>query len=63
MEKQIHHGELIKEIMKKKGIKASWLAEQIPYSKINIYRFLDKACIDCITLRKISKILDYDLCG
>jgi hypothetical protein len=31
--KQIHQGELIKKIMKEKGIKASWLAEQVHYSK------------------------------
>jgi plasmid maintenance system antidote protein VapI len=40
MSKQIHHGELIKKTMKEKGIKASWLAEQIHYSKKIFIDFL-----------------------
>jgi predicted transcriptional regulator len=62
METQIHLGELIKKVMKEKGITAAWLAKQIPCSESNIYKILKKASIDCHTLCRISKILNYDFC-
>jgi predicted transcriptional regulator len=62
MNNQIHIGEVIKKVMKEKGISATWLAKQIPCSESNIYKILKKASIECKILRRISKILDHNFC-
>src|ERR1700677_4229580 len=57
----IHIGEIIKGLVKKKGISVTDFAEKINYSRRNIYEIFDKKTIDTGLLVKISKVLEQNL--
>jgi predicted transcriptional regulator len=60
--KEIHIGEVIKKILKEKGLAQIWLGKQLFANAKKIYRVLNSPSIDCRTVRKISKIIDFDIC-
>lgn len=53
-------GELIKHKLHEKGKSSVWLANQIPYSRANIYKIYNKKSIDTSILMRISMALEYD---
>ena len=56
----MHIGKLIKEKVKEKNKTSVWLAQQMSYSRTNIYKLYDKKSIDTDVLFRISAILDFD---
>ena len=58
--KNPHIGELIKEVVTQKGIKTSWIAEQLGCHRNNIYLIFARSWIDTETLMKLSRILNHD---
>ena len=46
--------------MKEKKKSVVWLANELGYSRINIYKIFDKRSIDSNILLRISTILDFD---
>ena len=57
---KIHIGELIKKQVKIKGIRVSWLAEQLHCHRNNIYKIYEKQWIDTHILMQLSKCLNHD---
>lgn len=57
---KIHIGELIKKQVKLKGIRVSWLADQLHCHRNNIYKIYEKQWIDTHILMQISKCLNHD---
>lgn len=57
----IHIGEIIKNLVKKKGISVTDFADKINYSRRNVYEIFDKKSIDTELLVKIGKILEQNL--
>ena len=55
-----HIGEIIKEVVAQKGIKTSWIAEQLGCHRNNIYLIFARSWIDTETLMKLSRILNHD---
>ena len=53
-------GEIVKQKLEEKERSISWLAKKIPCDRSNLYKMLQKFHIPSNTLRRISKILDYD---
>ncbi|MBO5250274.1 MAG: helix-turn-helix transcriptional regulator [Muribaculaceae bacterium] len=53
-------GQIIKTVIKEKGISIVSLAKDLSYTRANIYKILDKKSIDTDVLLKISIILEYD---
>lgn len=51
---------MIKEVVLRKGIKVSWLAEQLNSHRNNIYKIYSRRWIDTDTLMRISRILEHD---
>ena len=56
----MHIGKLIKEKVKEQNKTSVWLAQQMSYSRTNIYKLYDKKSIDTDVLFRISAILDFD---
>ena len=56
----MHIGEEIKKELKNQDKTVVWFAEQLAYSRINVYRLFNKAYIDTQTLFRVSIILNYD---
>ena len=56
----MHIGKLIREKVKEKHKTSVWLAQQMSYSRTNIYKLYDKKSIDTDVLFRISAILDFD---
>ena len=56
----LHIGSLIREQMTRKGIKVSWLAQQLGCHRNNIYLIFSRPWIDTNTLMKISQILQHN---
>ena len=56
----MHIGNQIKMKMKEKKKSVVWLANELGYSRINIYKIFDKRSIDSNILLRISTILDFD---
>ena len=56
----MHIGESIRKELERQGRTITWLAEQLPCHRTNIYRIFDKPSIDTRTLLHISQILEYD---
>lgn len=56
----IHMGKLFKSQVEKKGIRVSWLAEQLHCHRNNIYKLYEKQWIDTHLLMRLCEILDYD---
>lgn len=59
-EENPHIGQLIKEVVSRKGIKVSWLSEQLNSHRNNIYKIYSRSWIDTDTLMRISRILEHD---
>ena len=57
---KIHIGELIKSQVKNKGIKVSWLANQMHCHRNNIYKIYEKQWIDTHILMQLSICLSHD---
>lgn len=53
-------GEIIKAEVTRKGIKVSWLAEQLNCHRNNVYLIFSRRWIDTDTLMKLSRILNHD---
>lgn len=56
----MHIGNQIKIKMKEKKKSVVWLANELGYSRINIYKIFEKRSIDSNILLRISTILDFD---
>ena len=59
-EENPHIGKLIKEVVKSKGIKVSWFAEQLNSHRNNIYKIYSRRWIDTDTLMRVSRVLEHD---
>jgi len=57
----IHIGEIIKNLVKSKGISVTSFADKINYSRRNVYEIFDKKTIDTGLLVKISNVLGKNL--
>lgn len=57
----VHIGEIIKKIVKSKGVSVTDFADRINYSRRNVYEIFDKPTIDTGLLIKISKELGQNL--
>lgn len=53
-------GKQIKTIMRDKNLTTSWLAEQIPCDRSNIYNIFKRDDINTALLQRISVVLNYD---
>lgn len=61
MEKEsLHIGELVKSQLKKRGIRTSWVAEQLNYHRNNLYKMFQKEWVDTDLLMKISILINHD---
>lgn len=60
MNEKQHIGNLIKTELKNQGRSITWLSAQIGYSRVNIYKILQKEWIYTDLLLKISIVLQYD---
>ena len=60
MNEKQHIGKLIKTELKNQGRSITWLSAQIGYSRVNIYKILQKEWIYTDLLLKISIVLQYD---
>lgn len=58
MERKI--GEIIQEVMKRKGKSASWLAREIPCERTNVYDIFRRKDINIRLLERLSVILEHD---
>ena len=56
----MHIGKLIREKVKEQNKTSVWLAQQMSYSRTNIYKLYDKKSIDTDVLFRISAILNFD---
>lgn len=59
-EENPHIGKMIREVVLRKGIKVSWLAEQLNSHRNNIYKIYSRRWIDTDTLMRISCVLEHD---
>ncbi len=57
----IHIGEIIKNLVKSKGISVTEFADKINYSRRNVYEIFDKKTIDTGLLIKIGSVLGKNL--
>ncbi len=57
----IHIGKIIKKLVKKKGISVTGFADQINYSRRNVYEIFERETIDTGLLIKVSKVLEENL--
>ena len=56
----MHIGEIIKAELKRQGKTVVWLAEELSYSRTNIYKIFSKSSIDTAVLCRISLALQID---
>ena len=56
----MHIGQHIKEVMRKQGVTATKLAEDICFARPHIHRIFRKDNIDIALLERISSALNYD---
>ena len=56
----MHVGEAIKKELERQGKTITWLAEQLPCHRTNVYRIFEKPSIDTRILLHISRILEYN---
>lgn len=56
----MHIGSEIKIELEKQGKTVVWLAQQLSYSRANIYKIFDKTSIDTDVLYRISIALQFD---
>lgn len=55
-----HIGHIIQQVVAKKGIKVSWVAQQLGCHRNNVYLIFSRRWIDTDTLMKLAEILDHD---
>ena len=55
-----HIGQIIRQVVAKKGIKVSWLAQQLGCHRNNVYLIFSRRWIDTDTLMKLATLLDHD---
>ncbi len=58
--RMMHIGKEIHRIVKEKGVKVNWLAEQVDVSRSNMQKVFNRADIGAIMLAKISKALNHN---
>lgn len=56
----IHIGSIIRQRLKEKGKTVVWLAHEISYSRIGIYKIFERYSIDTELLRRISAAMNED---
>lgn len=56
----MHIGDAIKKELEKQGKTVVWLADELSYSRTNIYKIFSKPSIDTMVLRRISLVLQID---
>lgn len=54
-----HAGEIVKQVVEKRGISISELAKRLGKSRQYIYNLFEKTTIDTATIFQLSAILDY----
>ncbi len=54
-----HAGEIVKQVVEKRGISISALAKRMGKSRPYIYNLFEKTTIDTATIFQLSEILDY----
>jgi plasmid maintenance system antidote protein VapI len=57
----VHIGSIIKEAVNKSGMSVTDFADQINYSRRNVYEIFEKETIDTGVLLKINKVLGQNL--
>lgn len=53
----MHIGEAIRKELERQGKTVVWFAEQLSYSRTNIYKIFNKSSIDTEVLQRISIVL------
>lgn len=53
-------GKRIEEILRKQGKSASWLSNEIPCERTNVYNIFKRKSLDARLLMRISVILNHD---
>ena len=56
----MHIGDAIRKELERQGKTVVWLADELSYSRTNIYKIFSKPSIDTIVLRRISIALQVD---
>lgn len=56
----IHIGKKIQEVLEEKNLTVVWFAGELGCSRTNVYKIFDKNSVDCNTMLRISKILNYN---
>lgn len=56
----MHIGQIIRQELEDQGRTVVWFAQQLSYSRTNIYKIFDRASIDTDVLLRISLILGVD---
>lgn len=54
-----HAGEIVKQVVEKRGISISELAKRMAKSRQYVYNLFEKSAIDTATIFQLSEILDY----
>jgi len=57
---KLHIGDSIRKVLAEKEKSVSWLAQNIPCDRSNLYRMLKKQNFDLYTLCRISILLEYN---
>ena len=56
----MHIGEAIRKELERQGKTVVWFAEQLSYTRANIYKIFEKSSIDTELLYRISSVLNLD---
>jgi len=56
----MHIGETIRKELERQGKTVVWLADELSYSRTNIYKIFNRPSIDTAVLRRISIALQID---
>lgn len=56
-------GKRVRKVMQEKGLSATWLAEQIPCERSNVYNIFRRSGMNVDLLYRLSVILDHDFFG
>ena len=56
----MHIGEAIRKELERQGKTVVWFAEQLSYTRANIYKIFEKSSIDTEFLYRISSVLNLD---
>lgn len=57
---KLHIGDSIRKVLAEKEKSVSWLAQNIPCDRSNLYRMLKKQNFDLYTICRISILLEYN---